>query len=112
MDVAMEMAMVMLEIPIATECAGTSIVEVMERNENGKWRGRSKFLATTVALSDWRSRMERTMRHQEQELTQLHRTIGHLMNLVQVQTAREEALWLGMRTWMQERAEEGFPPRG
>ena len=34
---------------------------------------------------------------------QLHQTVGHLTNLVQGQAAREEARWLGKRTWMQER---------
>ena len=50
--------------------------------------------------------MERTMRQQAQELTELHRTVGHLTNLVQAQAAREEAQWLGMRTWMQDREQK------
>jgi hypothetical protein len=77
--------------------------EPMERNENGKWRRRSEAPATP---SDWRSHMERTMRQQGQGLTQLHRTVGHLTNLVQAQAAREEPQWLGMRTWMQEREQK------
>jgi len=46
------------------------------------------------------------MRLQTQKLTQVHCTVGHLTNLVQAQVAREEAQWLGMRTWMQEREEK------
>jgi hypothetical protein len=101
MDMAMEMATAATSI--AAETAGVTIFEPMERNENGKRRRRSEAPATP---SDRRSRMERTMRQQAQELTQLHRAIGHLTNLVQAQAAREEAQWLGMRTWMQEREQK------
>jgi hypothetical protein len=94
-EVAMEMT--------TAETAGATMLEPMERNENGKRRRRSEAPATP---SDWRSRMERTMRQQAQELTQLHRTVGHLTNLVQAQAACEEAQWLGMRTWMQEREQK------
>jgi len=96
-DVAMEMTT--LATPTAVETAGATMFEPMERNENGKRRRRSEAPATP---SDWRSRQERTMRQQAQELTQLHRTVGHLTNLVHAPAAREEAQWLGMRTWMQE----------
>jgi len=104
MDVAMEMATA--ATPVAAETAGTTIVEPMERNENGKRRRRSEAVATAVDPSDWRSRMERTMRQQAQELTQLHRTVGHLTNLLEAQAAREEAQWRGMMTWMQEREQK------
>jgi len=46
------------------------------------------------------------MRQQAQELTQQHRTVGHLTNLVQAQAAREEAKWLAMRTLMQGREQK------
>jgi len=101
MDMAMEMATVVTSI--AAETAGVTIFEPMERNENGKRRRRSE---APVTPSDWRSRMERTMQQQAQELTQLHRTVGHLTNLVQVQAAREDTQWLGMKTWMQEREQK------
>jgi hypothetical protein len=71
-DVATEMT--------TAETAGATMFEPIERNENGKRRRRSEAPATP---SDWRSRMERTMQQQAQELTQLHRTVGHLTNLVQ-----------------------------
>jgi hypothetical protein len=64
MDVVMEMATA--ATPVTAETAGTTIVEPMERNENGKRRMRSKAVATAVTPSDWRSRMERTMRQQAQ----------------------------------------------
>ena len=59
MDVAMEMATA--ATPVAAGTAGTTIVEPMERNENGKRRRRSEAVATAVATSDWRRGMERTM---------------------------------------------------
>jgi len=59
MDVAMEMATE--ATPVAAETTGATIVEIMERNQNGKRRRRSDALAPTVTPSDCRSRMERTM---------------------------------------------------
>jgi hypothetical protein len=100
-DVAMEMAMGATSI--APETAGAIIFEPMERNENGKRRRRSEAPASP---SDWRSRMERTIRQQAQELTQLHRTVGHLANLVEARAAREEAQRLAMMMWMQEREQK------
>jgi len=50
--------------------------------------------------------MERTMRQQAQELTQLHRTVEHLTMLVQAQAACEEAQWSGMRMWKQEKEQK------
>jgi hypothetical protein len=50
--------------------------------------------------------MEKTMRQQAHELPQLHQTIGHLANLLEAQAAREEAQWLGMMMWMQEREQK------
>jgi len=47
--------------------------------------------------------MERTIQQQAQELMQLHRTVGLLAILVEPEAAREEAQWLGMMIWMQER---------
>jgi len=101
MDVAMEMAMA--ATPNAVETADTTIFEPMERNENGKRRRRSEGPA---APRDWRSHMERTIRMQAQELTQLHRTVGHLANLVEPRAAREEAQRLPMMTWMQGRQQK------
>jgi len=46
--------------------------------------------------------MERTIRWQAQALTQLHRNVGHLVDLLEAQAAHEQAQWLGMMTWMQE----------
>jgi len=101
MDVAMEMAMA--ATATAAETAGATIFEPMETNENRKQRNRSEDRA---APSDWRSRMERTIRQQAQQLTQLHQTVGHLANLVEAQAAREVAEWLAMMTWIQEREQK------
>ena len=67
MDVAMEMRTA--ATPTAT---GATIFDPMKRYENGKGRRKSKAKPTTLAPSDWRSCMERTMQQQAQELTQLH----------------------------------------
>jgi len=101
MDVATEMATAATSI--AMETAGATIFEPMERNENGKWRRRSE---APVAPSDWRSHMERTIPQQAQELTQLHRTVGHLANLWEAWAACDEAQWQGMMAWMQEREQK------
>jgi len=50
--------------------------------------------------------MERTRRQQAQELTQLHRTVGHLANLEEARAACEEAKRLAMMTSMQEREQK------
>jgi hypothetical protein len=57
LHVAMEMATAV--ISIATETVGTTIVVVMERNQNGSQRRRSKALVTALAPSDWRSCIKR-----------------------------------------------------
>jgi len=101
MYVAMEMATAATSI--AAETAGATRLEPMKRNENGK---RRKASEAPVAPSDWWSRMERTIRQQAHELTQLHRTVGHLANLVEARAARKEAQRLAMMTWMQEREQK------
>jgi len=93
MDVPMEMA-----TPIAAETGGTTMVEPMERKDNGKRRRKSEAPLTALAPSDWRSRMERAVRQQAQELMQLHLTVGHLTNVLEAQAAREELQWWGMLT--------------
>jgi len=101
MDVVMGMATA--ETLTAT---GATIFEPLERNENGKHSRMSEAPATALAPRDWRQRIERATQQPVQELTQLHQTVRHLTNLLQAQAAREEAQWLGMRTWMQEREQK------
>jgi len=105
MEVAMEMATA--ATTIAPETAGATIFEPMERNKNGKRRRRSKAPA---APSYWRSRMERMIRQQAQEQTQLHRTVGLLANLWEVRAARKDAQWQGMMAWIQEREQKWDAP--
>jgi len=50
--------------------------------------------------------MERTIQQQAQEPMQMHRTVGHLANLVEARAAREEAQRLAKMTWMQEREQK------
>ena len=96
-DVAMEM--VTAATSIAAETAATTILEPIGGNYNGKRTGRSQAPA---APSDWRSRMERTIRQQAQELMHLHLTVGHLANLWEVRAPCEEEQWQGIIMWMQE----------
>jgi hypothetical protein len=67
MHMAMEIATAVTSIGMET--VGTTICDQTERTENGKCRRRSEAPA---APSDWRSRMDRTIRPQALELTQLH----------------------------------------
>jgi hypothetical protein len=98
MDVSIEMAMV--ATPIAVRSRGATIFETIERKGNGNHRKSSEAPATALALSDWRSLMERTMRQQAQELIQMNRTVGYLAILLEAQVAREAAKWPGMLTWI------------
>jgi len=100
-DAPMDMAMELMRAVTPT-ATGATTVEAMERNENRKRRRKRDAPATAVAPRDFRSRMEKPMRQNVQELTQLHRTFGHLTNLFQAQAAPEYAQWFGMTTWLQE----------
>jgi len=71
---------------IAAETAGATIFEQMERNEYGTWRWRSDSPADP---SDCTSHMERTIRQQAQELTQLHRIVRHLAHLMDAWVVHE-----------------------
>jgi hypothetical protein len=101
MDVAMEMATAATSI--TADSAGTTIFQPMERNDNGTRRRISEAVA---APCDKWSHMVRTIRQQAQELTKLHRTVGHLANLVEARAAHEVAQRLSMMTWMQEREQK------
>jgi len=85
--------------------ATANATEQLVHYENGM-RLRSGDPEASRAPSDWRSRMERTMQQQAQELTQLHRTVRHQSNVLHAHATREEAQWLGMMTWMQEREQQ------
>jgi hypothetical protein len=91
LDVPIEMATV--GTPNAMETEGATIPQKMERNDHGQWRWGSEAVGSTVATSDWRSCMEKTIRQQAQELIQLHRTVGHLVNLCEARETRQEAQW-------------------
>jgi hypothetical protein len=99
-DTTMHMAM---EVATVATSAGVTICQSTERKKNGKRRRRSE---PPTAPSNWRSRMERTIRQQAQELTQLHQTVGHLANLLEARAAHKEAQWQGIMTWMQEREQK------
>jgi hypothetical protein len=101
MDVAMKM--VRAATPIMAEIAGATIFERMERNEIRKRRRRSESPADRSNLI---CRMERTIRQQTQEITQLHQTVGHLANMVETWAARKVVHRLAMMTWMQQREQK------
>ena len=73
-----------------------------ERNRNGK-RLRNESAEPVSAPGDWRSWMERTVRQQARDLTQLHQTIDSMMRMLEAHTAREEAQWCGMKAWLEDR---------
>ena len=77
------------------------MAEELEHNETGKRLNSGP--EASRAPSDWRSCMERTMRQQAQEQTQMHPTVGQLAYLLEAPESCEEAQWPGMITWMQER---------
>jgi hypothetical protein len=101
MNIVMEMATAVT--PISAETAGEDTLEVMERNVNGKRRRRSEVPAAAWALGDWRSRMERAAQQQACELAQLHRTVAKMANMLETHTALQDAQWLGMKSWMEEK---------
>jgi len=76
--------------------------EQWECNKNGQrlWNDTSEPVS---APGDCRSRMERTVRQQACEATQLHQTIDRMARMLEAQAARDEAQWLGMREWLQDR---------
>jgi hypothetical protein len=76
--VAMEMATVATST--ATETTGATVSEPIARNHHGKRRWRSEAPAADIT---WRSRMDRTIQQQAQELRQLHQTVVHLAKLVE-----------------------------
>jgi hypothetical protein len=101
MDMVIEMAMAVAAITTEAECA--TIFGPTERNEMGIRRRTSEVPA---GPSDWRSRIERTIRQQSLELTQLYRMVVHLVCLVEAQASREEAPQLAMMRSLQERQQQ------
>jgi len=67
MNIVIDVATAATSIP--AETAGVTIFEPRERNESRKQRRRCEAWLTP---SHWRSRMERMIQQQAQELTQLH----------------------------------------
>jgi len=75
--------------------------EQFDRNTNGKGL-RSESLESASAPGDWRSPMERTMRQQACEVTQLHLPIVRMARKLEAHAAGEEAQWLGMKEWLED----------
>jgi hypothetical protein len=95
MSMAMEMATAVTSIAVGT--AGDATHEPVERNKNGK-QTRSEVPATAWALGDCRSCMERAAHQQARKLAQLHQTITTMANMLEMQTALQEAQWRGIKT--------------
>lgn len=89
----------------------TTIVSFMaasaqwEHNKNGT-RLRNETSEPVRALGDWRSRMERTVRQQEHEVTQLHQTIDRMARMLVADMAHNEAQWHGMKEWLEGRVKK------
>lgn len=81
----------------ATATAG----DPLECNVNGKIPRSAQ--EASRAPSHWGCHNQRAIRQRTQKLTQMVRNVAHLANLLDSETACEEAQWLGMITWMQER---------
>jgi hypothetical protein len=47
--------------------------------------------------------MERAAQQQAREIAQLHRTIAKMANMLDAQTALQEAQWRGMKSWRENR---------
>jgi hypothetical protein len=47
--------------------------------------------------------MDRTVRQQEREVTELHQTIDRMARMLQAQAALEEAQGLSMKEWLEDR---------
>jgi hypothetical protein len=88
-----DMSITRFSPPVATAA------EPPQHNENGK-KLRSEALKTPA---DGRSRMERMVQPQAQELMQLHRTTAHLANSLEAPAEYGENQWQGMRALMEAR---------
>jgi len=100
MTTDMVMEMVMVATTIAADYTSMGILELTERNKNGKWSKRSQALMSAMGPGDWRRCMEQTAQQQDCELAQLYQTIGKRANMLEMQTALQEAQWRGMQMWL------------
>jgi hypothetical protein len=91
-DMNMQMAhdMVMTVTPSTTHTANTAALEPVEKNDNMMWM-KSEDLMYGVDPTYWRSQMMRTAWQQAHELSQQHQTGVKWANLLQTQSALQEA---------------------
>jgi len=76
--------------------------EQWERAKNGK-RLRNEASEPVSAPGDRTSQMERTLSQQVREVTQLHHTIRRMARMLKAHAASDEAQWLGIKQWQEER---------
>jgi len=76
--------------------------EQWERKKNGN-RLRNKTLEPVSTPGDWRSWMERTVRPQAGEVTQVPQTIARMARMLEAHVAREQAQCLGMKALQEDR---------
>lgn len=100
MDMVMEMATAVT--PLAVDTASTATHELTETNKNGMCMRRSEAMARAVGPGHWRRRMSRTAQQQARGLAQRHRTIAKMANMLETQTALQEAQGRGMQKWTEE----------
>jgi len=88
MQITHEMGMAVT--PSTTHTANTAALEPVEKNDNVKWR-KSEALMYGVDPTYWRSQMMTTALQQAHELSQQHQTGVKWANLMQKQSALQEA---------------------
>jgi len=71
-------------------------------NKHGK-RLRNENSERVSVTRDWRSQMERTVRQQAREVTQLQQNIDRMARMLEAHPARKEAQWRGMIEWLKVR---------
>jgi len=79
--------------------------ERWERETNVKTL-RSETTETASAPGHWRSQMERTVRQQGREVTQLHETIDRMAWILEAHEPCEETQWICMNTWLEDREKQ------
>jgi hypothetical protein len=71
-------------------------------NKNGKIL-RNETLEPVSVESDWRSRIEQTVRQQALEVTQLHQTIDRMARMLEAHTVWEEVQWCRVNESLEDR---------
>jgi len=88
------------------DAASKATLHQMVINDHGNWRRMREALVPAVGPGGWGSRMDRTAQQQACELAQLHRSNAKIANMLETQTALQEAPWEGINKWLEENEEK------